>query len=151
MGSRSDAPVMAEAAKVLDEFGVSYEMNVLSAHRTPELIRKYALGAEERGLQTLIAGAGAAAHLAGVLAAYSVLPIIGVPLASSSLGGLDALFSTVQMPAGVPVASMSIGKSGAKNAALFSVQILSRSDPHLVTRLKQYREKMRRGIEAIQL
>ncbi len=151
MGSRSDAPVMAEAAKVLDEFGVPYEMNVLSAHRTPELIRKYALGAEERGLQTLIAGAGAAAHLAGVLAAYSVLPIIGVPLASSSLGGLDALFSTVQMPAGVPVASMSIGKSGAKNAALFAIQILSRSDSHLVTRLKQYREKMRRGIEAIQL
>ena len=149
MGSRSDAEVMREAARVLEEFGVSWEMRVLSAHRTPEATRRYVEEAEGRGIEVLIGGAGYAAHLAGALAAHSTLPVIGVPLDSSSLKGVDALYSTVQMPAGIPVATMTIGKAGARNAGLFAVQILSRKDPSLVERLREYRSRMRDEILAI--
>ncbi len=151
MGSQSDAEVMRECAKLLEEFEVPYEMNVLSAHRTPELTAEYARTAEQRGIHVLIAGAGAAAHLAGAIAAQSLLPVIGVPLASSSLQGLDSLLSTVQMPGGIPVASMAIGKAGAKNAALFAIQILSRRDPSLTDRLRGYRARMRSQIQVIQI
>ncbi len=146
MGSKSDAEIMGEAARILEEFGVPHEMKVLSAHRTPQETSEYAQSAESRGIQALIAGAGYAAHLAGALAAHCTLPIIGVPLNASSLKGLDSLLSTVQMPKGIPVACMGIGKAGAINAALFAVQILSRSDPALAQKLKEYREKMRQEI-----
>ncbi|MCH6569324.1 MAG: 5-(carboxyamino)imidazole ribonucleotide mutase [Acidobacteria bacterium] len=146
MGSKSDADIMGESARILEEFGVPHEMKVLSAHRTPQETSEYAQSAEGRGIQALIAGAGYAAHLAGALAAHSTLPIIGVPLDASSLKGLDSLLSTVQMPKGIPVACMGIGKAGAINAALFAVQILARSDPALAQKLKEYREKMRQEI-----
>ncbi len=146
MGSKSDADLMGEAARVLEEFGVPHEIKVLSAHRTPQETSEYAQEAESRGIQALIAGAGYAAHLAGALAAHCTLPIIGVPLDASSLKGLDSLLSTVQMPKGIPVACMGIGKAGAINAALFAVQILARSDPALAQKLKEYREKMRQDI-----
>jgi len=151
MGSVSDSGVMQETAKILDDFGVPYDMKVLSAHRTPGPTQQYAQAAERNGIHVLIAGAGAAAHLAGALAAHSTLPVIGVPLDSSSLGGFDALLSTVQMPGGIPVATMAIGKAGARNAGLFAVQILSRSDASLVKKLQAYREKMRQDILAIEL
>jgi phosphoribosylaminoimidazole carboxylase PurE protein len=151
MGSRSDLDVMREASKILDDFEVSHEMKVISAHRTPERARDYALTAEKRGLQVIIAGAGAAAHLAGFLAAHTILPIIGVPLDGSPLKGFDALLSTVQMPGGVPVASMAIGKAGARNAALFAVQILSRGDADLVAKLNLYKQQMRAEIEAMEI
>ncbi len=151
MGSKSDAAIMREAAEILTDFGVSWEMKVLSAHRTPEETRIYAETAEERGILVLIAGAGFAAHLGGVLAAHTTLPILGVPLDPSPLKGLDALYSTVQMPGGIPVATFTIGKAGAKNAALFAVQILSVSEPKLRNRLKQYREKMRQDVLSVQL
>ena len=146
MGSKSDADIMGEASRILEEFGVPHEMKVLSAHRTPQETSEYAQSAESNGIQALIAGAGYAAHLAGALAAHSTLPIIGVPLDASSLQGLDSLLSTVQMPKGIPVACMGIGKAGAINAALFAVQILARSDPDLAQKLKEYREKMRQEI-----
>lgn len=122
MGSQSDADVMAEAAKELEALGISYEMNVLSAHRNPEAVREYALSAESRGLKVVIAGAGKAAALAGVVASMTPLPVIGVPLRTSDLGGLDSLLSTVQMPAGVPVATVAI--NGARNAAILAAKIL---------------------------
>ncbi len=146
MGSKSDADIMGEASRILEEFGVPHETKVLSAHRTPQETSEYAQSAESKGIQALIAGAGYAAHLAGALAAHSTLPIIGVPLDASSLQGLDSLLSTVQMPKGIPVACMGIGKAGAINAALFAVQILARSDPDLAQKLKEYREKMRQEI-----
>jgi phosphoribosylaminoimidazole carboxylase PurE protein len=151
MGSKSDLEVMAEAARILDDFSVPYEMKVLSAHRTPEQTAAYASSAEGRGVEVMIAGAGAAAHLAGVVAAHTVLPVIGVPLASSTLQGMDSLLATVQMPGGVPVASMAIGKAGAKNAALFSVQILGRKHPELVKKFKDYRRAMREKILATEV
>ncbi len=151
MGSKSDLEVMAEATRILEEFAVPHEMRVLSAHRTPKRTSEYAVEAEKRGLQVVIAGAGAAAHLAGVLAANTILPIIGVPIGSSSLNGLDALLATVQMPSGIPVATMAIGKAGARNAALLAIQILSRSDPALRRRLKEHRRKMRQAIEKIEI
>ena len=151
MGSVSDSGIMRETANILGQFGVGYEMRVLSAHRTPDATQEYVRTAESRGIHVLIAGAGAAAHLAGALAAHSTLPVIGVPLDSSSLRGMDALLATVQMPGGIPVASMAIGKAGARNAGLFAVQILSRMDPDLVEKLRAYREKMREGILAIEL
>lgn len=151
MGSRSDAEVMQAAAKILEEFGVSYEMKVLSAHRTPDQTRDFILEAEDRGIEVFIAGAGFAAHLAGAIAAHSVLPVIGVPIDSSPLKGVDALYSTVQMPGGIPVATMTIGKAGAKNAGLFAVQILSRKDKGLVDKLKQYRREMRETILSMEL
>src|SRR3989441_7246184 len=123
MGSDSDPPVMEEALKILEEFGVAYEVDITSAHRTPDVTAEHARSAEKRGFGAIILGAGHAAHLAGVVAAHTTLPVIGVPLASSALQGLDSLLSTVQMPGGVPVATMAIGKSGAINAAIFAAQI----------------------------
>ena len=143
MGSKSDAEIMSAASDILEEFNVSYEVKVLSAHRTPDETREYVIGLEARGTEAVIAGAGFAAHLAGVVASHTVLPVIGVPLPGSALNGVDSLYSTVQMPGGIPVATMTIGKAGAKNAGLFAVQILSRKDPLLVARLKEYRARMR--------
>jgi phosphoribosylaminoimidazole carboxylase PurE protein len=142
MGSDSDYPVMEEAVKVLKDFGVPYEVDITSAHRTPDVTADLARHAEERGFGAIILGAGHAAHLAGVVAAHTTLPVIGVPLASSSLQGLDALLSTVQMPGGVPVASMAIGKSGALNAGIFAVQILATRDPGLRHRLRRFKERL---------
>ncbi|RPJ85594.1 MAG: 5-(carboxyamino)imidazole ribonucleotide mutase [Acidobacteria bacterium] len=148
MGSKSDAEIMSESAKVLKEFGVGSESRVLSAHRSPHATLEYVENAQSRGLKVLIAGAGSAAHLAGVLAAHCVLPVIGVPIDSSPLKGLDALLSTVQMPPGVPVGCMGVGKAGAKNAALFALAILALSDPALTEKLKQYRDRMEQEIVA---
>jgi phosphoribosylaminoimidazole carboxylase PurE protein len=148
MGSDSDLPVMEEAAKTLKDFGIAYEMTVSSAHRTPKRTSEYAQSAEGRGIKVIIAGAGSAAHLAGFIAAETTLPVIGVPIDSSPLKGLDSLLSTVQMPGGVPVASMAIGKAGAKNAGIFAAQILAVSDPALREALKAHREDMARQVEA---
>lgn len=148
MGSDSDLPVMEEAAKILKDFGIAYEMTVSSAHRTPKRTSEYAQSAESRGIKVIIAGAGSAAHLAGFIAAETTLPVIGVPIDSSPLNGLDSLLSTVQMPGGVPVASMAIGKAGAKNAGIFAAQILAVSDPKLRSALKTHREEMARQVEA---
>jgi phosphoribosylaminoimidazole carboxylase PurE protein len=150
MGSASDMKIMQETGQILDQFGVTYEMKVLSAHRTPEETAEYVKSAEGRGIQAFIAAAGFAAHLAGAVAAQCVLPVIGVPLDASSLQGLDSLLSTVQMPKGIPVACVTIGKAGAINAGLFAIQILSRSQPELVKKLKDYRGKMREQILASQ-
>jgi phosphoribosylaminoimidazole carboxylase PurE protein len=147
MGSDSDLPVMEEAAKLLEEFGIDYEMTVASAHRTPERAVGLASGAERRGVGVIIAGAGMAAHLAGVLAAHTIVPVIGVPINSSPLNGMDALLSTVQMPPGVPVATVSIGKAGAKNAAVLAAQILARKDRTLAAKLRSFRKKMANAVE----
>jgi 5-(carboxyamino)imidazole ribonucleotide mutase len=143
MGSESDREVMEQAAKILGEFGVAHEMRVISAHRTPEKAHKYGTSAADRGLQVIIAGAGKAAHLAGVLASLTTAPVIGVPMMTSDLGGLDSLLSTVQMPAGIPVATTAIGVAGAKNAALLSIAILALSDEALAAKLKGYRARLR--------
>jgi phosphoribosylaminoimidazole carboxylase PurE protein len=147
MGSDSDFKVMQEALEVFEEFDVACEFRVLSAHRTPKLASTYAQGAAGRGLKIIIAGAGWAAHLAGVLAGETVLPVIGVPIDSSPLQGLDALLATVQMPPGVPVATMSIGKGGARNAALFAVQILALGDPALADKFMRHKEKMAEQVQ----
>jgi phosphoribosylaminoimidazole carboxylase PurE protein len=136
MGSESDRSVMEEAARVLDEFGIGHEVEVRSAHRTPEAAAEYARTARARGLEVIIAGAGGAAHLAGAMAANSKLPVLGVPLASSPLGGFDALLATVQMPPGVPVGTLGVGSWGARNAAHLAVRILAVSDPSLARRLE---------------
>jgi phosphoribosylaminoimidazole carboxylase PurE protein len=146
MGSDTDLPVMNEAGKTLEKFGISYEMEVVSAHRTPARAHDYATTAASRGLKVLIVGAGAAAHLAGVMAANTTLPVIGVPLATSTLNGLDALLSTVQMPGGIPVATMAIDKAGAVNAAIFTAQILGLSDPEIARRLVAHKEEMVRSV-----
>lgn len=140
MGSDSDLPVMKEAANVLDEFGIGYEIKVLSAHRTPELTARFASGAHRRGIKVIIAGAGGAAHLPGVAAAFHPLPVIGVPVKSKNLDGLDSLLSIVQMPSGVPVAAVSIG--GAKNAGILAVQILAAGDPKLLKKMIAYKKKL---------
>lgn len=140
MGSDKDYEVMREAKRVLDEFGVACEMRVISAHRTPRLCAEFAASARERGIKVIIAGAGRAAHLAGVVAAWTTLPVIGVPL-DAGMQGVDALLSTVQMPAGVPVATMAVGRSGAVNAALFAVEILALEDRALRERLERFRER----------
>jgi phosphoribosylaminoimidazole carboxylase PurE protein len=145
IGSDSDLEIMQQAGRVLHEFGVPYELTIASAHRSPARVDAYVMAAEERGIQVLIAAAGAAAHLAGVLAGRSVLPVIGVPLAGSPLNGLDALLSTVQMPGGVPVATVAIG--GARNAALLAVQILSTGDPALRDRYRAYKDRLAREVE----
>lgn len=147
MGSDSDHSVMQEAARVLDQFGVPHEVLVASAHRSPERTQQYIQEAPQRGVKVLIAGAGAAAHLAGVLAAHSVLPVIGVPIGSSALQGLDALLATVQMPGGTPVATMAIGKAGAKNAGLLAVQILALHDKGLTGKLLQFKKDQARQVE----
>jgi len=147
MGSDSDLPVMEVAVETLKGFGVPYEITVASAHRTPERAAELASTARERGVKVIIAAAGMAAHLAGVLAAHTTLPVIGVPVDASSLKGLDALLSTVQMPPGIPVATMAIGKAGAKNAAIFAVQILSTSDQALAAKLAEMKATMAQAVE----
>lgn len=147
MGSDSDWPVMAEAAKTLEEFGIEFDVEVTSAHRSPARTSEYARTAIQRGLQAFIVGAGGAAHLAGVVAAETTLPVIGVPMPTSALQGMDSLLSTVQMPGGVPVACMGIGKSGATNAAILAVQILATSDAQLAQKLAQHKEKLARSVE----
>jgi len=142
MGSESDRPVMKDCLETLDEFAIPYEVKVLSAHRMPEATASYARDLRQRGIKVVIAGAGGAAHLSGVIAAYTTLPVIGIPLASSSLQGIDALYSIVQMPRGVPVASMGIGSTGAKNAAILAAEILSLSSSDLEEKLKQYKAKL---------
>lgn len=151
MGSRSDLETMQEAAAVLDELQVPYEMKVVSAHRTPDAMFRYAEEAEGRGLEVIIAGAGGAAHLPGMTAAKTLLPVIGVPVQSKALHGLDSLLSIVQMPGGIPVATVAIGKSGAKNAGLLAAQMLGNKYPEIRTRLRAYREQMRASVEATQL
>src|SRR5688572_20425277 len=146
MGSDSDAPIMQEAAKVLQQFGVEYEIGVYSAHRSPHRTNEYVTSARSRGLKVIIAGAGSSAHLAGVTAAETTLPVIGVPIDSSPLSGFDALLSTVQMPPGVPVATMGVGKSGATNAGIFAVQILAQGDERLTKRLGEYKEQLEKAV-----
>lgn len=146
MGSDTDLPVMSEAGKALEKFGIGYEMEVVSAHRTPARAHEYATTAAKRGLKVLIVGAGAAAHLAGVMAANTTLPVIGVPLATSALNGLDALLATVQMPGGIPVGTMAIDKAGAVNAAIFTAEILGLSDPEIARRLVAHKEELVRGV-----
>lgn len=146
MGSDTDYPMMSEAGKTLDQFGIAYEMEVLSAHRTPERAHEYAKSAASRGLKILVAAAGAAAHLAGVMAANTTLPVIGVPMATSTLNGLDALLATVQMPGGIPVATMAIDKAGAVNAAIFAAEILGLSDPEIARKLVAHKENLARSV-----
>jgi len=146
MGSDSDFPMMSECAKTLEKFGIPYELEVLSAHRTPARAHEYATTALGRGLKIIVAAAGAAAHLAGVMAANTTLPVIGVPMATSTLNGLDALLSTVQMPGGIPVATMAIDKAGAANAAIFAAEILALSDPEIARRLVAHKEDLERGV-----
>jgi len=141
MGSESDRSTMEETGKLLQEFGVSFEYKVTSAHRTPEETSEYAKNLKKTGIQVVIAAAGYANHLAGTIAAHTTLPVIGVPLESSSLQGLDALLSTVQMPAGIPVATVTIGKAGAKNAALLAVEILALQDETLSKKINDYRNQ----------
>ncbi|MCK5427496.1 MAG: 5-(carboxyamino)imidazole ribonucleotide mutase [Thermodesulfovibrionia bacterium] len=142
MGSDSDLPIMQNAAKTLKEFKIPYDITIASAHRSPERTVKLTSEAEKRGIEIIIAGAGSAAHLAGVIAAHTILPVIGVPIDSSPLKGIDALFSTVQMPPGIPVATMAVGKAGAKNSAILAAQILSLQDAKLATSLRDYKKDM---------
>ena len=147
MGSDTDLPIMQEAADILKKFAVPYEMRIASAHRSPARAMALASEAAGRGVKVIIAGAGMAAHLAGVVAAHSILPVIGVPMPGGALNGVDALYATVQMPGGIPVATMAIGKAGAKNAGLFAIQILALSDPSFTESLLHYRLEMDRELE----
>jgi 5-(carboxyamino)imidazole ribonucleotide mutase len=147
MGSDSDLPVMEETVKVLEAFAIPHELYLTSAHRTPERTSTFTRGAAKRGVRVIIVGAGAAAHLAGVIASQTLLPVIGVPIDATSLQGLDALLATVQMPGGIPVATMAIGKAGAKNAALFAVRILALEDNELLKKLQTYVRKMAQDVE----
>jgi len=146
MGSDSDLPVMSEAASTLKKFGVPFELEVSSAHRTPARTSDYARSALDRGLKVIIIGAGGAAHLGGVVAAETTLPVIGVPMGSTTLGGLDSLLSIVQMPGGVPVACTAIGKAGAVNAAILAVQILATSDAELAKKLVEHKQSLARSV-----
>src|SRR5213080_2893140 len=146
MGSKSDWETMRAASEILDQFGVTHECQVMSAHRTPALVSQFASAAESRGIEVIIAAAGGAAHLAGVLAAHTTLPVLGVPMKSDALKGLDSLLSTVQMPAGIPVASLAIGKAGATNAALFAIAILANSRPELKEKLREFRAEQEKKI-----
>lgn len=146
MGSDTDYPVMSEAAKTLEKFGIPYELEVVSAHRTPARAHEYATTASQRGLKVLIAAAGAAAHLAGVIAANTTLPVIGVPMGTSTLNGLDALLSTVQMPGGIPVATMAIDKAGAVNSAIFAAEILGLSDATIARKLVSHKQDLERSV-----
>src|ERR1044072_2164215 len=139
---------MREAGKALEEFGISYEIDVTSAHRSPDRTAEYARGAAKRGVRVIIAGAGGAAHLAGVIAAHTTLPVIGVPIPSTSLNGLDSLLATVQMPAGIPVATVAIGKPGATNAGILAAQILGIADAGIATKLIAHKQKLAQGVEA---
>ena len=151
MGSESDWPTMRRAAEVLEDFGVPYECKVVSAHRTPDLMVEYAESASGRGLEAIIAGAGGAAHLPGMVAGHTIIPVIGVPVMSRALRGMDSLLSIVQMPAGVPVATMAIGEAGATNAGLYAVAMLARHDPQLAGRLTAYREARAAAVRDIEL
>lgn len=142
MGSNSDLEVMRETAKILDKFEIGYEMNIISAHRTPNAAHDYAVNAEGSGLEVIIAGAGGAAHLAGVVASLTPLPVIGVPMHTQSLGGMDSLLSTAQMPSGVPVATMAIGKAGAKNAAILAAQIIGIRSPDIREKVNSYKKEI---------
>ncbi len=146
MGSDTDLPVMSEAAKMLDKFEIPYEIEVISAHRSPARMHEYASTAITRGLKTVIVAAGGAAHLAGVVAALTTLPVIAVPMATTVLSGIDALLSSVQMPAGVPVAAMAIDKPGATNAAIYAAEIISTFDPEIARRLAAYKEELARSV-----
>jgi 5-(carboxyamino)imidazole ribonucleotide mutase len=148
MGSDSDLPVMEEAAKILTEFGVPHEIRISSAHRSPQRTAALAAEAADRGIRVIIAGAGMAAHLAGVMAAETVLPVIGVPMGGGALAGADALYATVQMPGGIPVATMAIGSAGAKNAGIFAVQVLALGNERLTAALKSCRKKMAEEVAA---
>ena len=147
MGSDSDLEIMREAAKALEEFGIGHEIDVTSAHRSPARTAEYAAKAAERGIRVIIAGAGGAAHLAGVIAAHTTLPVIGVPIPSTSLQGMDSLLATVQMPAGIPVATVAIGKPGDTNAGILAAQILGVSDAGIATKLIAHKQKLARGVE----
>src|SRR5213080_3314367 len=146
MGSRSDWETMTHAADTLTGLGIAFEVRVVSAHRTPDALFEYAESAERRGLEVIIAAAGGAAHLAGVLAAHTLLPVLGVPMESKSLKGLDSLLSIVQMPAGIPVGTLAIGRAGATNAALLSIAILANSRPELRERLREFRREQERKV-----
>jgi phosphoribosylaminoimidazole carboxylase PurE protein len=139
MGSDSDWPKIKKVAVALDQFGIEYDVQVMSAHRTPAVVANYATTAEERGIEVIIAAAGGAAHLAGVVAAHTVLPVIGLPVPTAELGGLDSLLSTVQMPGDVPVATMAVGMGGPRNAGLFAVQIMATADESLRAKLHQFK------------
>ncbi|MCG2659050.1 MAG: 5-(carboxyamino)imidazole ribonucleotide mutase [Kiritimatiellae bacterium] len=145
MGSDSDLPTMREAAQMLEEFGISHEISIVSAHRAPQKMFKYATEASKRGLEVIIAGAGGAAHLPGMTAANTILPVIGVPIKTKVLKGVDSLLSILQMPAGVPVATMAIGKTGAKNAAVWAAQILGVKYPKIREKVRRYKESLAKG------
>jgi len=151
MGSKSDWDTMRAASETLEKFGVPHESHVMSAHRTPELASEFATTAESRGIEVIIAAAGGAAHLAGVIAAHTTLPVLGVPMKSDALNGLDSLLSTVQMPAGIPVGTLAIGKAGATNAALLAVAILANSRPELKRKLKKFRAEQEKIIRETSL
>src|SRR5882672_5833618 len=147
MGSDSDLEIMREAGKALEEFGIAYEMDVTSAHRSPDRTAEFARGAAGRGIRAIIAGAGGAAHLAGVIAAHTTLPVIGVPIPSTPLNGLDSLLATVQMPAGIPVATVAIGKPGAVNAGILAAQIIGLADGEVAKKLEAHKQKLAKGVE----
>ena len=151
MGSQSDWDVMQHAASVLKDFGVAFEHKVVSAHRTPDAMFAYAESARSRGLKCIIAGAGGAAHLPGMIASKTTIPVLGVPVPSKHLAGQDSLYSIVQMPKGIPVATFAIGEAGAANAALFAVSLLAGNDAGLVTKLHEYRESLKEQVVAMQL
>ena len=146
MGSKSDWPTMEEAAKMLDAFGVAYEVEVVSAHRTPDKMMTYALTAKDRGLKVVIAGAGGAAHLPGMIAAKTTLPVLGVPVKSKALNGLDSLLSIAQMPGGIPVATFAIGVAGAKNAGLFAASVLALEDAGIAAKLEKFRKAQTKSV-----
>src|SRR5437870_5190097 len=147
MGSKSDWETMRAASEILNQFGVTHECQVMSAHRTPALVSQFASAAESRGIEVIIAAAGGAAHLAGVIAAHTTLPVLGVPMKSDALNGLDSLLSTVQMPAGIPVGTLAIGKAGATNAALLAIAILANGHPELKKRLRAFRADQEKKIK----
>jgi phosphoribosylaminoimidazole carboxylase PurE protein len=147
MGSDSDLEIMREAGKALEGFGIEYEIDVTSAHRSPDRSADFARKAASRGIRVIIAGAGGAAHLAGVIAAHTILPVIGVPIPSTSLNGMDSLLSTVQMPAGIPVATVAIGKPGATNAGILAAQIIGVADAGIAKKLDAHKEKLAKGVE----
>jgi 5-(carboxyamino)imidazole ribonucleotide mutase len=151
MGSKSDWDTMREAAETLEKFGVPHEAHVMSAHRTPGLATQFAVNADSRGVEVIIAAAGGAAHLAGVIAAHTILPVLGVPMKSDALNGLDSLLSTVQMPAGIPVGTLAIGKAGATNAALLAVAILANSRPDLKKKLREFRAEQEKKVREAKL
>ncbi len=147
IGSDSDYPIIEETIAILDKFGIKYALTVTSAHRTPERTEEWIKFSEEKGAKVFIVGAGAAAHLAGVVAAKTILPVIAIPISATSLNGVDALYSTVQMPGGIPVACMAIGKAGARNAGIFAVQILAINNPELKMKLNNFKVEMKKSVE----